>query len=297
MAGAYTLDQYNAERVKLESEASSASFATVDRVPANRFCLAHMPSNEDEANKHWHDCKLKSCEFSALHYDDDPNEVDLQAVLEKVGQFPYPFGRTSSQGAESYASKMEKQGGARRGSAFQMAVTCFNAMLHDFYTNRKLYEARATGGYALSSKATNYLQRRKEDLSNYAIVSCEVVSSDKVVGTVRAVSSLACLYAVTLLPGEHRSECSCRTPAIRSLPCVHACKLAMVVSMNLERLVHDSFTTSAGLAAFADPAQTVPVDTSTLEPAQVLLIPPVNAPKRGRPRVKRLRGPNEPKKR
>ena len=147
----------------------------------------------------------------------------------------------------------------------------------------------------MSSKATNYLQRRKDDLFNYAIVSCEDASSDKVVGTVRAASSFACLYAVTLLPGERRSECSCRTPAIRSLPCVHACKLATVVHMNLELLVHDSFTTSAGQAAFADPAQTVPVDTSTLEPAEDFLTPPVNAPKRGRPRAKRRRGHNEPK--
>ena len=76
MAGAYTLDQYNGERVKLQSEASSASFATVDLVAANRFCLAHMPSNEDEAKNHWHDCKQKSCEFSALHYDGDPDEFD-----------------------------------------------------------------------------------------------------------------------------------------------------------------------------------------------------------------------------
>ena len=64
--------------------------------------------------------------------------------------------------------------------------------------------------------------------------------------------------------------------------------------MNLELLVHDSYTTSAGQAAFAYPAQTVAV-TATLEPAQDFLTPPVNVPKRGRPRVKRKRGRNEPK--
>ena len=34
--------------------------------------------------------------------------------------------------------------------------------------------------------------------------------------------------------------------------------------MNLELLVHDSYTTSAGQAAFAYPAQTVAVDTAML---------------------------------
>ena len=140
--------------------------------------------------------------------------------LSKWGPFPvFFFGKTSRQGAESYASKMENKEGARHGSAFQMAVTCFNAMLHDFHMNRGLYGTRATGGYALSTKATKYLERRKKDLLDYVIVSCEDASGDaddvKYVGTVRAALSVACLYAVTLLPGERR------TPAIRSLPCVH----------------------------------------------------------------------------
>ena len=163
--------------------------------------------------------------------------------------------------------------------------------------NRKLYGTRAAGGYALSTKAMKYLEQRRKDLLDYVIDSCEEAICDadnvKYVGCVRSTLSLACVHAVTLLPGERRSECSCRTPAIRSLPCVHACKLATGLHVNIELLVHDGYTNSAGQAAFSDPAQTAAVDTANLEPAQDFLTPPVNVPKRGRPSKKRKLGHNE----
>ena len=141
MAVAYTLEQYSSAREELEGVANSASFATVDLVSANYFCLAHMPSDMAEAEQHWHDCSLASCEFSALHYDGDPDVFDSDTVLEQVGHLPSSFGKTSSQCAESYASKMEKK---RRYSSWQ----CFPDGRHVFQRNtpRLPHESEALWG-------------------------------------------------------------------------------------------------------------------------------------------------------
>ena len=69
MACAYTLDDYKILRERLEQFATPESIATIDAVPPNLFCLAHMPSTEEEAERHWYDCANNACQFSSQHYD------------------------------------------------------------------------------------------------------------------------------------------------------------------------------------------------------------------------------------
>ena len=62
MAGSYTLQQYTEARIEREKRAGHGEgIDTIDKVAPNLFCLAHMPTNVDEAAFHWHECTIKEC--------------------------------------------------------------------------------------------------------------------------------------------------------------------------------------------------------------------------------------------
>ena len=311
MAKAYTLADHILAQAELENVATDVSFATLSLVPVNRFCLAHMPLDADEAAQHWAQCPSETCEFSARHYGHPAEEFDLRIILGHIpgGHFPAPFGRTTSQGAESFAAKMAGEKGC---SAFLLATKIFSVLLKGYANLQAKYEKRHQDGMALSASAVEYMQKRQIDLvsvefewaqdkdGNAAapVPPAQFVSGDELIGSVRSRHTQGLIHSVTLFPAEYRSICSCRTPSIRGLPCVHALKVAVVlrIAPNVhERLVHRSFTTAAGRLAFQSPMQlgAVAVATSDLEPAKEPLLPPVNAPKRGRPALKRKRGKNE----
>ena len=296
MAGSYTLEQYTTAREELERRASPASVATIDNVPPNAYCLAHMPVDVEDAQRHWRNCKLAVCEFSALHYGQlAPFDPTLLRV--SGNHYPSPIGKTTSQGAESYAAKMEKNH-ARDCSAFQLASVAFHDILQVHATLRELYSVRKGKGYHLSTYAADYMERRNADLGNLQIASLDidnaVPNNTRYVGSVKSKLTVGLAFAVTLIPGELRSTCECRTPSVRGLPCKHAVKLALPSKVDADNLVNPCFTVEAGCVAFAGPAQTIPVGTSDLEPANEALVPPLNHPKRGRPSTKRKRGKLEP---
>ena len=305
MAGAYTYPQFIACLAELQAAADSDSFETVDAVPLNAYCLAHMPTTEAEARQHWDECIFESCQFSSHCYVASSAPFDaavpfnMDDILEMVScrHLPAPFGRTASQGAESYAAKMLKLQGGRGGSAFQMASACFHDMLSTFAAMRTTYARLAVTDADVSSFVATYLKDRKTDLNKYNVCSFDDVPSSaglaaqQIVGSVQSVSTKE-THAVTLVPSQRRCECTCRTPSLRGLPCVHSYKLARAAKVPVNQLVHRSFTTEAGHLAFATPAQSVPVATADLVPAtgEDALLPPENVPQRGRPSVKRKRG-------
>ena len=186
---------------------------------------------------------------------------------------------------------------ARNGSAFQLAVVCYHSVLAKHTKLRQDYAKRSDENYRVAPSVAQFLQQRRNDSVNLRILSAETqvdATGARHIGNVTSFSAPHVVHGVMLFPRESRSTCTCRTPSIRGLPCRHAVKVAITLKIEVESLVHRSFTTEAGRIAFGSPAQTVPVATADLEPCKTPIIAPVNHPKRGRPSTKRKRGKNEP---
>ena len=132
-----------------------------------------MPTIFEELQHHWDNCTLPSCEFSSEHYDSG-SISSVDDLLENISgkHLPASFGKTSSQGAESYAAKMDKNS-ARNVSAFQLAVLCYHDVLKAHAALRKKYNMRHAKGHRFCEKVESYMQRRREKIASLMIQSAE----------------------------------------------------------------------------------------------------------------------------